>query len=432
MPPKTAVDFLSAAFYQPDKPAINPFSGNFLLGEHLLYPGILSAHMERCGRVRSQKKRVNTMENEIQTPSLEEKIGQLIVVGFHGVSPGEASVQRVMAQARAGEIGGVIVFGYNIQGPAQLKLLLDSLRQAASSYPLFTLVDQEGGRVQRLSPEKGFAGFSSAKKVAETMSVDQARLHYRQMAGVLRENGFNFDFAPCVDLDGDPGCDVIGGLERSYSDSVETVVDYARAMIEGLHDHGIFNCLKHYPGHGRARGDSHMGLVDISRTWTAVELTSYERLIKDGHVDAVMTAHLLHSGVDPDVPVTFSKKWIDRLRKEIGFNGVVIADDLHMGAILHHYPLEEIVTRGFGAGLDLLLFSNNPLAAKAQGIRHDGPMAVFGNAAVPDAELPAKILNTVVRSINSGALSKDVIDRAFGRVLSMKQRMGNGSVRKPI
>lgn len=372
------------------------------------------------------------MEEKFQEPSLEEKIGQLIVVGFHGVSPEEASVRKVMAQAKAGEIGGVIVFGYNIEGPTQLKLLMDPLRQSASSYPLFTFVDQEGGRVQRLSPEKGFTDFSSAKKVAETMSVAEARLHYRSMGALLRENGFNFDFAPCVDLDGDPPCEVIGGLERSYSDSAETVIDYARAMIDGLHDHGVFNCLKHYPGHGRARGDSHMGLVDISQTWTADEMAPYESLVNDGHVDAVMTAHLLHSGVDPDTPVTFSQKWIDKLRKEIGFNGVVIADDLHMGAILHHYTLEEIVTRGLEAGLDLLLFSNNPLAAKAQGICQDAPSKGFGSASVPDAELPAKIIDSVVHAIGSGTLSVDAIDRAFSRVVSLKQRMENGSIVKPM
>ena len=363
------------------------------------------------------------MEKRVHEPSLEEKIGQLIVVGFHGVSPGEGSVQRVMAQAKAGQIGGVIVYRYNIEAPSQLKLLMESIQQSAISYPLFTFVDQEGGKVQRLGSEKGFADFCSAKNVAETMSVARARQHYRSMGALLKEYGLNFDFAPCVDLDGDPACDVIGGLGRSYSDSVETIVDYSRAMIEGLRDHGIFSCLKHYPGHGRARGDSHLGLVDIGKTWSDVELDPYRRLVKEGRVDAVMTAHLLHNGMDRNAPPTFSKKWIGKLRKEIGFNGVVIPDDLHMGAILSRYSLEEIVTQGFDAGLDLLLFSNNPLAAKARGIRQDTQSKAFGNASVPDPELPAKIICTVAKAVGAGTLPVDAIDRAFARVVSLKQRM---------
>ena len=280
--------------------------------------------------------------------------------------------------------------------------------------------------MQRLAPEKGFAGFASARKVAETMTVAQARRHYSDMGAVLQEYGLNFNFAPCVDLDGDPPCEVIGKLARSYGDSPRTVTDYARAMIDGLADHGVLSCLKHYPGHGRAQGDSHMGLVDITRTWRAVELAPFETLVKEGRVDAVMTAHLIHNGVDPNTPPTFSGTWIGKLRREIGFQGVVVADDLHMGAILHHYTLKQIVIQGLGAGLDLLLFSNNPLAAKALGIRQDARSTVLREASVPDAELPEKIIETIVAALSAGALSADVIDHAFARVVALKRRLNNG------
>ncbi len=355
--------------------------------------------------------------------TLEQKIGQLVVIGFYGIDPDAATVRGMLAQARNGTIGGVILFGYNIKGPAQLKRLMKAIHQEPKTYPLFTIVDQEGGRVQRLDPEKGFSGFHSAKTVAENLTPSAAREQYADMGAMLKRYGFNFDFAPCVDLDTTPPCSVIGGLERSYGCQPARVADYALALMDGLHEHGILTCLKHYPGHGRAQGDSHIGPVDITDTWSEASLEPYAALVKTGRVDAVMTAHLLHQGMDPDTPATFSEKWIGRLRNEMGFDGVVVPDDLNMGAILHHYSLEEIVIRGLNAGLDLLLFSNNPLAANAQGIRQDARSTGFGNSRVPDAALPGKIIRIAVDAVASGAISETRINEAVSRVMALKQRL---------
>ena len=194
-------------------------------------------------------------------------------------------------------------------------------------------------------------------------------------------------------------------------------------MIKGLRGNRVFNCLKHYPGHGRALGDTHTGLVDITATWSAEELCPYDRLIKQGGVDGVMTAHVIHGKEDPDTPASFSKKWIGRLRGDLGFTGLVIPDDLHMGAIRYRYPLEEIVVRGLNAGLDLLLFSNNPLAARARGIRHDKNVSVFEGTGVPDENLADKIISAVLAAVSEGRVSMDRINEAYKRVTTMKQRL---------
>ena len=136
-----------------------------------------------------------------------------------------------------------------------------------------------------------------------------------------------------------------------------------------------------------------------------------------------MTAHVIHDTEDPDTPASFSAKWLSRLRQELGFTGLIIPDDLHMGAILLRYGLEDIVVRGLNAGLDLLLFSNNPLAAKAQGIRQDKDLVLTDNARVPDEDLPDKIIAIVLAALDDGRLSMERIDEAYQRVMALKRRL---------
>ncbi|MFC1886205.1 glycoside hydrolase family 3 protein [Thermodesulfobacteriota bacterium] len=360
-------------------------------------------------------------------PTLDEKIGQLIAIGFHGASPGDEGVRRVTRQVKAGKVSGVVIYRYNIKGPRQLNSLLKPIHDASGPLPLFVMIDQEGGRVQRLHGQNGFFDTLSAKRVASEMDVAEAQRHYDKMGAMLKKTGFNINLAPCVDLGDDPPSEAIGQLERSYSSDPQTISDYAEAMVEGLRVHGVLSCLKHFPGHGRARGDSHMGLVDITKTWLADELWPYRKLISRGAADAVMTAHLIHNQVDPDTPATLSTTWINRLRTDIGFDGVVVADDLHMGAIIRRYSLGDVLIKGLNAGLDLFLFSNNPLAEKTQGIRQDSNSPVVttgkGGWSVPDPDLPEKIIRTVKKAVSDGSIDPSVIDRAYNRVVHLKQRL---------
>jgi beta-N-acetylhexosaminidase len=359
--------------------------------------------------------------------TLEQKIGQLLVVGFHGTALDDERVVKIGRQIASGMVGGVVIYRYNIENKPQLTQLMRGLRRFAGTLPLLTVIDQEGGRVQRLNSSNGFIDSLSAKQVGSELDQTLALEHYRQMGDMLEEAGFNFDCAPCVDLDDDPPSPAIGKLERSYGKNPDVVANYAAAMIAGLSEHGIAGSLKHFPGHGRVRGDTHTGLINITSSWSDEELEPYRILASSDVAQVVMTAHLVHDGIDPGTPVTFSKKWLERLRTEIGFDGVAITDDLHMGALIHDFPLDQIICRAIAAGHDLCLFSNNPLAAKAQGIRHDVNSAVQASTAaaviVPDHDLPEKFQACVLDGLSSGLINEAQIDAAFNRVVALKKTL---------
>ena len=308
-----------------------------------------------------------------QQLTLDQKVGQMVMMGVDGTSADARGVQQAWAQVRAGQLGGVILYRYNITDPAQVRALNSALQQANPlEIPLLIALDQEGGLVQRLRASNGFADTPAHEEVAATQTPDQARATYRVMAQMVADAGFNFNFGPVVDLRGDPldpehtvASPVIGALKRSFSDDPARVVSYATQFIQAHRDAGVLTALKHYPGHGLANKDSHMGLVDVTQTAQPVEQWPFQQLITSGMADAIMTAHLVNRSVDADWPVTLSERFIQpQLRARDGFNGVVVTDDLHMGAIQQHHSLRESVVRAIVAGNDLLIFSNNPGAAK--------------------------------------------------------------------
>lgn len=363
----------------------------------------------------------------MMNPEVKRDLGQVLSVGFQGTTIADDGVRNALEQARAGLIGGVILYRYNVETPAQLKELIAHFTSVESRYPLFIMLDQEGGKVQRVGSAKGFKDTLSAQKIAQEMSPEEAYQHYLVMGSMLNDLGFNFNFAPCVDIDMEPPCEVIGKLERSYSTDPEIVISYASAMIEALRAHGIASCIKHFPGHGSARADSHMGLVDITNDWKEDELIPYRRLAADDFIDSVMSAHLIHNGIDKDTPVVFSEKWLSRIRNDIHFDGVVVTDDLHMGAIIHNFSLKEIATRTINAGHDLLIFSNNPLASKTQGIRHDENNSVTAGGGdeiiVPDPLIATKILQALETAHEAGEVSESRLQSAIERVLRLKDQI---------
>ena len=359
--------------------------------------------------------------------SLSEQIGQLIMVGFHGTNATQPEVQKVIAQVRAGQIGGLALFRYNIIDANQLHTLVANLHTHAVRVPLFISIDQEGGRVQRLNSDNGFITTASARSIAKTCSIEAATQQYSVLGTTLHSCGINLDFAPCVDLDADlpeNSSPVIGGIERAYSNDPAVVATFARCMITALGDQGVHTCLKHFPGHGRATGDTHVGLVDITKTWSEVELEPYQRLVAEGGVDMVMTAHLSHQEIDSGKPATLSRVWIDRLRNNIGFNGVVTTDCLHMGAMVTQYRFKDVVVEALNAGVDILLCSNNPLAANSDGIRHasaaESDYLLVNGWQIPDIDLPLKFHDIVQEAIASGKISKARVSEACQRVLNLK------------
>lgn len=360
--------------------------------------------------------------NEPPPLTLAQKVGQMVMMGVDGTTVDDPGVREALAQVRAGQLGGVILYRYNITGPAQVTALNAALAQANPlPWPLLLALDQEGGLVQRLTAAKGFADTPSHEEVAATQTPEQARQSYTSMARMVADVGFNFNFGPVVDLRGDPAdpehkavSPVIGQLKRSFSDDPARVVSYASQFILAHRDAGVLTSLKHYPGHGLATGDTHLGLVDVTATAQPVEQWPFQQLVRQGLADAVMTAHLVNRNIDPLWPVTLSQAYIGpQLRSRDGFDGVVVADDLHMGAIQQQHSPREAVVRAILAGNDLLIFSNNPAAAKN----------------VPDFkpryDMGRYVADLAMEAIARGELSPAHIDAAWQRLVLLRSRLLN-------
>ena len=263
-------------------------------------------------------------------------------------------------------VGGVILFTRNYVDPAQLTALVSAIH-AERSPPLIVAVDQEGGRVQRF--RSGFSLLPPARRIGHEFDLDAragvalARSLGWLMAAELRAHGVDISFAPCVDLDLGVS-EVIG--ERAFHARPEAVGQLALAWMQGMREAGMAATAKHFPGHGAVVADSHLTLPVDRRPLPdlAPDLAPYRRLIANG-LPAVMVAHVLFPGVDP-APASLSARWIrDVLRGELGFQGVVFADDLSMGGAAAAYG--DVVTRArqaLSAGCDMLPICNNRASVK--------------------------------------------------------------------
>jgi beta-N-acetylhexosaminidase len=342
-------------------------------------------------------------------PSIEEKIAQMIMVGFKGFEVSDTS--HVVRDIEQYKVGGIILFDYdmttrtpnrNIENPGQVKELIMQL-QSSSATPLFIAVDQEGGRVARLKTDRGFQEHVSAEYIGSTDDTDTTRFYASIMADQLQELGFNVNFAPVVDLNVNPDNPVIGQLDRSFGSDPETVVRHSEVYLEEFSRHNILGVLKHFPGHGSAWNDSHVGMADVTDTWEPIELEPYRQLANSNLPFAVMTAHVLNKNIDPDLPATLSAKaQTDMLRNDIGFDGVLFSDDMQMEAIRSYYGLDTSVKHAINAGVDVLVFANN---------------SVYQPDIVPD------IIDIVVRLIDEGEIEKATIDESYNRIMRTKNEL---------
>lgn len=341
--------------------------------------------------------------------TLEEKIGQMLLVGFRGTKV--ADTNHIVRDIEKYNLGGVILFDYdvptktykrNIHSPAQLKQLIQELKQIANQ-PLFISVDQEGGKVARLKAERGFPGTVSSQYLGSLNNADSTRFYAKQMAMTLSQMGFNMNFAPVADLNVNPDNPIIGKLERSFSAEPEAVIKHASIFSKTFRSHGIVPVLKHFPGHGSSRDDSHLGVVDVTDTWSKEELIPYEKLIQKNQADVIMTAHIFNAKIDSSYPATLSKPTITGLlRDKLGFDGIVITDDLMMGAIRNEYGLKTTINKALNAGVDILAFANN---------------SVYDPDIIPKAHIIIKEL------IKEGKISRNQIDESYKRITNLKQKL---------
>lgn len=342
-------------------------------------------------------------------PSLDEMIGQMIMVGFRGMTVEESDHIREDITER--RIGGVILFDYdvpsrrpvrNIQSPEQVRSLISGLN-GLSDTPLFIAVDQEGGRVNRLKERFGFPATVSHQYLGRTNHPDTTRTHASSTATLLRGLGFNVNFAPVVDVNINPENPVIGKLERSFSGDASLVAKHAGVFIEEHRSNGVIATVKHFPGHGSAWNDSHYGLADVSETWKPVELQPYRQLISQGLVDMVMSAHIFHSDWHDELPATLNPEIMTGLlRQELGFEGVLVSDDMQMGAITEFFGLEQAVVLAVNAGIDLLIFANN---------------------SVYEPEIASKVIEIIRENVASGRIQESRIRESYARIMELKNRM---------
>lgn len=290
--------------------------------------------------------------------------GQMFMLGFQGTSIN--SRHWLMRAIQREQLGGVILFDRNVDGtvqnissPEQLCQLTDSL-QAKTVTPLLIGVDQEGGQVCRLKDRDGFPATLSARELAG-LPIEDVAVRLQAMAATLSQVGINFNLAPVVDMDINPDNPIIGRYQRSFGADVKDVIRYARLFITAHHEQNIACCLKHFPGHGSAAHDSHLGMVDITNHWHKDELIPFSQLIKEDLADAVMTAHVVNRHLDEmGFPATLSPEIINGLLlTKIGFSGVTISDDLQMRAITDKWGFDEALRRAVLAGVDIFIIGNN-------------------------------------------------------------------------
>jgi beta-N-acetylhexosaminidase len=225
------------------------------------------------------------------------------------------------------------------------------------------------------------------------------------MGAMLREAGINWNLAPVVDVAVNPLNPAVVTLGRTFSADPQQVIAHARAFILGMRAAGVLTALKHFPGHGSSLRDSHAGFTDVTDTADLkVELAPYRALIKAGLADSVMTAHVYNKGLDPWDPATLSRYTVNRiLRGRFGYKGVVVSDDLLMGAIVQHYGLEDAAVKALGAGVDVLLISQNA--------RKGEPLAA------------ERVVEAVHRAVAQGWLSRSRVTSALDHVKALRARL---------
>ncbi len=349
-------------------------------------------------------------EVDLTDEKLRERIGQMIMVGFRETEIEEDS--KITQAIQEVKIGGVFLFDIdnvtqsfprNIKNPKQLENLTKDL-QKYSQTPLFIAVDAEGGNVHRLKEEYGFRGFPSAKELSAMTKVEREK-EVKALAEELEGLGVNMNLAPVLDLNLNPDNPIIGALDRSFSSDPEVVTEIGREFVSFHKEKEVVAVAKHFPGHGSSKNDSHLKKVDVTDTYQKEELLPYKNLAGENFLSAVMTAHVINKNIDSRYPATLSEKFLqDILREELGFKGVIISDDLQMGAIKNEYNLKESVIQSINAGCDILSFSNN--------------------VDEYDPEIAWRVRDIIYEAVKSGEIPEERVLESSEKIYTLKEIFG--------
>ena len=318
-----------------------------------------------------------------------DKVGQLLMIGIHGTTLND-DAKFMLNEYR---VGGIILFDRNMESKDQVKTLITDINKAGKSAgltPLFLGIDQEGGAVARMDDK--LIKVPPAEEVGK-MPVEQASSLAKEVGIELKDLGFNINFAPVADL----------GLTygRSYSTSPDEVVRYAGAVGKAYDEAGLWYSYKHFPGIGKTDVDLHAdtSIVPASKETLLSEDTKvFVDLIKQSKSNTytIMVSHAMYPQIDPDHPASLSKAIItDWLRKDIGYNGVVVTDDMDMGALAKHYTFGDMAVQSILAGSDILLVCH-------------------------EYEHMQEAYNGLMKAVKDGRISKERLDESVKRILLMK------------
>lgn len=346
----------------------------------------------------NKKEEVKTPRDEIKelidSMSINEKIGQLMIIGFNGTSVDENLNDLV----KNSYIGGVILFKDNVESLDGVTELINNIKllNVENKIPLFISVDEEGGVVSRTPNE--FLKLPSSLSIGSYNNENMSYKVGEIIAQELKLMGYNMDYAPVLDVLSNPNNTVIGS--RAFGRDADTVSNLGVSVMKGISENNVIPVVKHFPGHGDTSVDSHYGLPLVEKSLEELkelEFIPFQWAINNG-ADAIMVSHILLQSIDSENPATMSKKIVSNiLRNEMNFDGVVISDDMTMAAIMDNYDIGEASVKAINAGVDIILVCHG----------YDNEM---------------KVLNSISEAVNSGEITEERLNESVYRILSLKNK----------
>jgi beta-N-acetylhexosaminidase len=324
--------------------------------------------------------------------TLDEKIGQMIMVGIEGTVAKNHAKELIEKY----HVGGIILFKKNMKSSEQILQLLNDLKEMNSNnIPLFLSVDQEGGRVSRLPAE--FINIPTSQTIGKVDNEDFSYAIGEIIGEQLSAFGLNMNYAPVLDINSNPKNPVIG--DRSYGSTIEVVRRQGIQVMKGMQAQRVIPVVKHFPGHGDTSVDSHVDIPVVTKSLDQLRELEWIPFVDavNQQAEAVMVAHILMAQIDDQNPASLSKAVVTEvLRKELNFKGVVITDDMTMGAVSKHYDIGEASVKAVNAGNDIIM------------IAHDH-----------DKELAA--IHSIQQAVKEGAIAEETINQSVYRILKLKQ-----------
>lgn len=328
------------------------------------------------------------VDKTVESMSQTEKLGQMVMIGIQGTKVDDDSLYML----HQFHMGGVILFDRNMDSPEQVKQLTSDLQaQSNEKVPLFIGIDEEGGDVVRMAEK--LTPPPSQKEIGATGDIEQAKTWAIKTAKSLKDMGINVNFAPVADVGSND--------KRSYSTDTNTVIDFVRAATKGYQQENIIYSLKHFPGIGKGRVDSH---VDSSSIDVAKEVLMTEDIIpfktiideNDPNDYFILVSHLKYPALDEEYPASLSSKIMtDLLRNELGYKGIIITDDMEMGAVANHNDFRSIGVKAVKAGADIVLVCH-------------------------EYEHQQEVYLGLLDAVNSGEISQERIDESVKRIIKVK------------